>query len=77
MRWRHTPEDLRPRVVRMFAWMPERCNDGFSVWLEHFWVVQEWGVIDWAFHSRWSTHERACEALSKLLGRETPPEIYL
>lgn len=47
MRWKK--KDILPagttKTFRRFAWVPIELHDGYTVWLEHYWITEMYEVI--------------------------------
>ena len=41
MKWKSNSL-ISPRIRRCFAFLPIRLDDGFNIWLEHYWVIERW-----------------------------------
>lgn len=56
MKWRIASSDHKvgeKRKVLEFAWLPTQV-EGFMVWLEHYWVVEEYTFMgEWEEVTRW------------------------
>lgn len=45
MRWKtenETPADATKRVARYYALWPKELDDGYTVWLEHYWAEERY-----------------------------------
>jgi hypothetical protein len=49
MKWRtRKTGETRERI--RFLWLPVRCNDGFTRWLERMQVLERVYYVDWRAH---------------------------
>lgn len=57
MRWKTElkPETGDRRLRRCFAITPTETDDGYTVWLEHFWVEEEYFYLPSEGIGSWST----------------------
>jgi hypothetical protein len=46
MRWKTNKgrKDGEKRTVQYFAFFPTHLDDGYTVWLERYWVTEQWEV---------------------------------
>jgi hypothetical protein len=42
MKWKTNNQIGNKRFVRIYAFFPTKLDDGYTVWLEHYWEVQNW-----------------------------------
>ncbi len=52
-------QEGQTRIVRRFAFLPTRTDDGYEIWLRFYWQEQRWGTrqisMDGDFVWMWCT----------------------
>lgn len=60
MKWKteQRPQNEDTRVVRCYAFLPTETDDGYTVWLEHYWSVEEFVYLPSEGNGFWSQRKK-------------------